>query len=92
VLIQDTTTGEFLEKNAMGWGDSPRRRLARGNGSSRTDRLSRYTLGENEGWSKGFRAEQYKTEENSNSVSDGDLPGDPLAATYHHEFIAPLTV
>jgi hypothetical protein len=89
VFIQHTPTIEFLEKNAMGWSDSPRRELVRSNHSSGMHRLSGYVLRKGDGWSNGLGTDQQETDEHPSSAGEEWQPMGSPEVSYHPEIVAP---
>jgi hypothetical protein len=89
VFIQHTSTIEFLEKNAMGWSDSPRRELVRSNPSSNMHRLSSYALCKGDGWRGGLGTDQQETDEHPSSADEKWQPMGSPAVSCHPEIVAP---
>src|SRR5262245_46634745 len=70
VFIQHTPTIKFFEKNAMGWDNSPRRKLMWGNRRSYLCRLSGCALCRGHGRSRGHGTDQEETDKYRNNVGE----------------------
>jgi len=91
MFIQHTPTIEFFEKNAMGWRNSPWRKLVWSECRSDLRRLSSYALCSGNGRSDGLGTDQQETDEHSNNVGKQWWPMGFDVGCCHHEAFLRLT-